>query len=342
MTSASLNDLSSTYELEFERPLLELERQISALESHVDSGPVDIGVEVRRLRQSHTAMLKKIYGKLSPWHTVLVARHPGRPQPVDFIRHFAKDFCELHGDRNFGDDAALITGFGRIGPHKCMIVAHQKGHDTRERIQCNFGMANPEGYRKALLKMKLAEKYGLPIVTMVDTPGAYPGVGAEERGQAEAIAVNLREMSRLRVPIVTLVVGEGGSGGALGIAVADRIAMMQFAWYSVISPEGCAAILWKTGEQAAQAAEALKLTASDNLKLGVIDHVVDEPLGGAHRSPAMAADQVERWFVQSMRELKRFKIDNLIKKRFDRLRGHGPVGGRRKDEPRNPKADAST
>ena len=177
---------------------------------------------------------------------------------------------------------------------------------------------------------------------MVDTPGAYPGVGAEERGQAEAIAVNLREMSRLRVPIVTLVVGEGGSGGALGIAVADRIAMMQFAWYSVISPEGCAAILWKTGEQAAQAAEALKLTASDNLKLGVIDHVVDEPLGGAHRSPAMAADQVERWFVQSMRELKRFKIDNLIKKRFDRLRGHGPVGGRRKDEPRNPKADAST
>ncbi len=327
MTTANVNGYSGTYELEFERPLLHLERQIAELELHVDGAAANIGGEVKRLRQSHTTMLRKIYGKLNAWHTVQVARHPGRPQPIDYIGKFVKDFCELHGDRHFGDDRAMITGFGRIGPHKCMIVAHDKGRDTRQRIDRNFGMAHPEGYRKALLKMKLAEKYGLPVVTMVDTPGAYPGIGAEERGQAEAIATNLREMSRLRVPIVSVVVGEGASGGALGVAVSDRIAMMQFAWFSVISPEGCAAILWKTGEEAARAAEVLKLTASDNVKLGVVDDVVEEPLGGAHRNPQTAADQLEKWIVQTLRELKRFKIDNLLKKRFDRLRNMGQVGG---------------
>ena len=261
-----LNEYTGAYELDFERPLLQLERQIHQLDAHAEQPEtgVDLAAEVRKLRQSHTAMLKKIYGKLSAWNTVKVARHPGRPQLLDYLRAFVKDFCELHGDRAYADDPAIISGFGRIGPHKCLLVGHNKGKDTRDRIAANFGMPHPEGYRKAMAKMKLAEKFGLPVVTLVDTPGAYPGIGAEERGQAEAIAVNLREMSRLRVPIITVVLGEGGSGGALGIAVADRVAMMQYAWYSVISPEGCAAILWKTGTAAAEAAEALKLTAADN------------------------------------------------------------------------------
>lgn len=326
---STLTGYTGAYELEFEKPLLQLERQIAELENHGGSagdsrGPaVDFSVEIRKLRQSHTAMLKKIYSQLSPWQTVQVARHPGRPQPVDYIRSFVKDFCELHGDRAFGDDAAIITGFGRIGAHKCMVVAHHKGKETREKIAANFGMAHPEGYRKALKKMKLAEKYGVPVVTFIDTPGAYPGVGAEERGQAEAIAVNLREMSRLRVPMVCVVTGEGGSGGALGVGVGDRLVMLQYAWFSVISPEGCSSILWKTGEAAAKAAESLKLTSKDNLKHGVIDAVIDEPLGGAHRNPSLAADKLEKCITQTLRELKRFKIDNLINKRYDRLRNLG-------------------
>lgn len=312
-----------TYELEFERPLLALERQIAELESHAGGQGMDIAPELRKLRQNHTGMLKKLYAQLNAWSTVKVARHPGRPQPVDYIRAFVKDFCELHGDRAYGDDPAIITGFGRIGPHKCLIVAHNKGKDTKERIACNFGMAHPEGYRKALLKMRTAEKFGLPIVTLVDTAGAYPGIGAEERGQAEAIAVNLREMSRLRVPILSVIVGEGGSGGALGIAVADRVAMMQYAWYSVISPEGCASILWKTGEAAAQAAEALKLTAADNLKLGTVDAIIEEPLGGAHRNPDAAADKLEKWIIQSLRELTKLKPDKLLAQRWEHLREMG-------------------
>ncbi len=333
---STLNAYTGTYELDFERPLLQLERQIGELEVASKGTPipgasavtsvapgVDLGNEVRKLRQSHTAMLKKIYAKLGAWHTVKVARHPGRPQSVTLVQAFVKDFCELHGDRRFGDDPAILTGFGRIGPHKCMVIAHNKGRDTKERIACHFGCAHPEGYRKALAKMKLAEKFGMPVVTLVDTPGAYPGLGSEQRGVAEAIALNLREMSRLRVPIVSVIIGEGGSGGALGIGVADRVAMMQYAWYSVISPEGCAAILWKTGDKAADAAEALKLTAADNLKLGTIDDIIEEPLGGAHRNPAVAADRIEKYITQALRELKRFKIDNLINKRFDRLRNIG-------------------
>ncbi|MCC7191936.1 MAG: acetyl-CoA carboxylase carboxyltransferase subunit alpha [Phycisphaeraceae bacterium] len=319
----ALNSYTGTYELEFERPLIQLEKQIAELETHADEQGVDIAADLRKLRQSHTGMLKKIYAQLTPWHTVKVARHPGRPQAVDYIRAFVKDFCELHGDRHFGDDPAIITGLGRIGSQKCLIVAHNKGKDTKERIACNFGMAHPEGYRKALAKMKLAEKFGLPVVTLVDTAGAYPGIGAEERGQAEAIAVNLREMSRLRVPIVSVVVGEGGSGGALGIAVADRVGMMQYAWYSVISPEGCASILWKTGEAASQAAESLKLTAQDNLRLGTVEDVIEEPLGGAHRNPDAAADKLEKWIIQSLRDLTKLKSDTLLKKRFERLRDMG-------------------
>ena len=323
----TLNSYDGTFELEFERPLSKLEREIGQLESsHADGdGQVDLGIEIKKLRQSHTAMLRKIYGKLGAWQTVQVARHPGRPQPIDHIRVFVKDFCELHGDRHFGDDKAIISGFGRIGPHKCMIIAHNKGRETRDRIDCHFGMAHPEGYRKALLKMQLAEKFGVAVVTLVDTPGAYPGIGAEERGQAQAIAVNLREMSRLKVPIVSVVIGEGGSGGALGVAVADRVAMLEYAWYSVISPEGCSSILWKSGDAAVQAATALKLTAADNLKLGTIDAVIDEPLGAAHRNPKAACDNLEKWLVQTLRELKRFKTENLVNKRFERLRQMGQV-----------------
>ena len=321
MTTAAA--YTGTFELEFERPLLQLERQIVELESHSGKGGVDIGNEVRKLRQNHSALLKKIYAKLGAWDVVKVARHPGRPQSIDHIRGMVKDFYQLHGDRQFGDDPAVLTGFGRIGSHKCMIIAHHKGKDTKDRIACHFGCAHPEGYRKALLKMKLAEKFGLPVVTLVDTPGAYPGIGAEERGQAQAIATNLLEMSRLKVPILSVIIGEGGSGGALGIAVADRVAMMQYAWYSVISPEGCAAILWKSGDAAQQAAESLKLTAADNLKLNTVDEVISEPLGGAHRDPATVTASIEKWIVQNLRELKRFKIDNLVNKRFTRMRKVG-------------------
>jgi len=329
MTTASNSSSAGSYELDFERPLIQLERQITELEAHTTEDGVDIGAEIRKLRQLWTTMAKKIYGKLTAWNTVKIARHPNRPQSTDYINAIVKDFCELHGDRHFGDDAAIITGFGRIGPHKCMIVAHNKGKDTQQRIKCHFGMPHPEGYRKALLKMKVAEKYGLPVVTLVDTPGAYPGIGAEERGQAEAIAVNLREMSRLKTPIVSVIISEGGSGGALGIGVADRVAMLQFAWYSVISPEGCAGILWKTAnpETNAKAAETLKLTANDNLGLGTVDEIIEEPLAGAHRNPTQAADNLEKWLVQSIRELKRFKVPNLVSKRYDRLRKMGETVG---------------
>lgn len=330
-----LNEYTGNFELEFERPLTALERQIDELEAQNDPNRsatgldpnVDLGTEIRKLRQSHTAMLKKIYKGLAPGNTVKVARHPGRPQAMDYIHAFVKDFTELHGDRHFGDDHAIRCGFGRIGPHKVLVVGHHKGKDTADKIKANFGCAHPEGYRKALRCMKLAEKFGLPVVTLVDTPGAYPGIGAEERGQAEAIAVNLREMARLKTPIVSVVIGEGGSGGALGIGVADKLAMLEYAWFSVISPEGCAAILWKqaTPQTNADAAESLKLTANDNLKLGTVDDIIDEPLGGAHRRPSMMADRLEQYLVQALRDLKRFKIENLVNKRYTRLRSIGEM-----------------
>ncbi|MEM7680615.1 MAG: acetyl-CoA carboxylase carboxyltransferase subunit alpha [Planctomycetota bacterium] len=333
MTLAVESLYAGPYELEFERPLTALERQIVELEAQADPNRsavgldpnIDFAADLRKLRQSHTAMLKKIYNGLSPWNTVRVARHPARPQPTDYVRHFVHDFTELHGDRAYGDDPAIQCGFGRIGPHRAMVIASHKGKDTADKIACNFGCAHPEGYRKALRCMKLAEKFGLPVVTLVDTPGAYPGVGAEERGQSEAIAVNLMEMARLKTPIVSVIVGEGGSGGALGIAVSDRLAMLEYAWFSVISPEGCAAILWKTAnaETNAEAATALRLTAADNLKHGIVDDVLDEPLGGAHRRPAATADRVEAYLVKALRDLKRFKPENLVTRRYDRLRAIG-------------------
>jgi acetyl-CoA carboxylase carboxyl transferase subunit alpha len=260
-----------------------------------------------------------------PWDTVKLARHPERPQTRDYIRMICKDFCELHGDRRFGDDHAIVVGMARIKSLKCMVVGHQKGRDTKERIACNFGCAHPEGYRKALAKMRLAEKFELPIITLVDTPGAYPGVGAEERGQAEAIAVNMFEMSRLKTPIVSIIIGEGGSGGALGLAVADRVAMLENSWYSVISPEGCAAILWKEAnpETNAAAARALKLTASDNLELGIVDDVIAEAGDGAHANPEAVAAEIESWVVDRVRRLKRMKPENLVAKRYSRFRRLG-------------------
>ena len=316
---------SATFALPFEQPIVELDQQIARLQDGATANGLD--EEVQRLRETRDAMLEKVFRDLKPWDRVRVARHPERPQSTDYIARIARDFRELHGDRQFGDDPAIVTGLGRIGPHKCMIVGHRKGRTTAEKIRSHFGCAHPEGYRKALAKMKFAQKFGLPIVTFVDTPGAYPGLKAEERGQAEAIAMNLREMSRLRVPIVSVVIGEGGSGGALGIAVADRVAMLRHSWYSVISPEGCAAILWKEANETtnAAAAEALALTAEANLRNGLIDDVIEEPLGGAHRDPAAAAESLERWIVDAIADLKRFKPDNLVRLRYEKFRRIGEL-----------------
>lgn len=330
--------MATFYQLDFERPLREIERQIedagripsapiAALPEGVDASAVVAtpSIDVEELRLKHRTMLKELYGNLTAWDTVRVARHPQRPQTRDYIQAMCRDFCELHGDRRYGDDPAIVTGFARIESIKVLIVGHHKGRNTQEKLACHFGCAHPEGYRKALAKMQLAEKFGLPIVTLVDTPGAYPGLGAEQRGQAEAIAVNLREMSRLKTPIVSVVIGEGGSGGALGIAVSDRVAMMEYAWYSVISPEGCAAILWKHANEQSNtaAARALKLTARDNLEFGIVDEVITEPLGGAHRDNAAAADNLRKWIVSQLHDLKRVDPDVLVKRRYERFRKLG-------------------
>ncbi len=346
--------MASFYTLDFEKPATEVERRLTEARRRLADAeaqrlrpkpsspspfpaldeadaPTDtpdpdlIRSEIDDLTAERRRLLEAAYANLSPWNTVRVARHPERPHSREYINAICRDFCELHGDRRYGDDPAIITGFGRIGPHKCLVVGHQKGRNTQEKLACHFGCAHPEGYRKAMAKMKLAEKYGVPIVTLVDTPGAYPGLGAEERGQAEAIAVNLREMSRLRVPVVSIIIGEGGSGGALGIAVADRVAMLKHAWYSVISPEGCAAILWKQANESTNraAADALRLTAADNLRLGIIDDIVDEPLGGAHRDKADAAQRLERWVVEQLQDLKTMDPETLVRKRYDRFRKIG-------------------
>jgi len=338
--------MSRFYQLEFEKPLQEVEQRIEAAETRLkqelaSSGtppaeqseqapaldPVieELKSEIAGLRTSHRQLLGEIYSSLGPWDTVRVARHPDRPQTRDYIAMICRDFVELHGDRRYGDDPAIVTGFGRIGPVKCLIVGHQKGKETAEKIACHFGCAHPEGYRKALAKMQLAAKFGRPIVTLVDTPGAYPGIGAEQRGQAEAIAVNLMEMSRLPVPIVSVVIGEGGSGGALGIAVADRVAMLRNSWYSVISPEGCAAILCKEANEQTNtaAARALKLTARDNLELGIIDEIIDEPPGGAHRDPAGAAEALKQWIVARLHEFQGVDPATLTNARYERFRKMG-------------------
>lgn len=318
----------SFYQLDFERPILELDEQIRLAERAARAGETpEPAPDPAALREARDQRLREIYRTLTPWDIVRVARHPDRPQSRDYIRMIARDFCELHGDRRFGDDPAIVTGFARVGRHKVLLVGHQKGKDTHEKLACHFGCAHPEGYRKALAKMQLAEKFGVPIVTLVDTPGAYPGLGAEERGQAEAIAVNLREMSRIRAPIVSVIIGEGGSGGALGIAVSDRVAMLEYAWYSVISPEGCAAILWKEANDKTTraAAEALRLTARHNLDLGIIESIIPETLGGAHRNPDQTAQNLAQWVGEQLDELTQLPADELLDRRYERFRALGRI-----------------
>jgi acetyl-CoA carboxylase carboxyl transferase subunit alpha len=311
------------YQLPFEKPIVGLYRRITDLEAEQVEGGRDFSAEIRQLRAQYVSMLRKTYQSLSAWETVLVARHPSRPMSCDYIERVVKNFMEIHGDRRFADDRAIRCGLGRIGSEKVMLIAHQKGRDTKEKITCNFGCAHPEGYRKALRAMEMAEKFRLPVVCLIDTQGAYPGIGSEERGVAESIAKNLMEMSRLKTPIVCVVISEGGSGGALGIGVGDRIAMFEYAFYSVISPEGCAAILWRTGAKASEAAEALKITARSLKGLDVIDDIIPEPLGGAHRNPAEAASNLERYIDRTLRELHNVPLENLVKHRYDRWRRMG-------------------
>ena len=313
------NNISKGDYLNFEDKIADIDSQMNELQRLSSIRGIDYSTEIRRLRQEQVAELKSIYANLTAWQTVQVARHPKRPILPDYLDLMVKEFRELHGDRCFGDDCAIITGLGQIGRERVMVIGQNKGRNTKEKVECNFGCPNPEGYRKALAKMKLAEKFAIPIVTLIDTPGAYPGIGAEERGQAQAIAVNLAEMSRLRVPIICIVIGEGGSGGALGIGVGDRLAMLEFAYYSVISPEGCAAILWRDGAEAPKAAEALKLTSKDLHKLELVDAVIPEPLGGAHRNLHDTIYNVEQYITKTLRNLKRTKTDNLIANRYKKI-----------------------
>jgi acetyl-CoA carboxylase carboxyl transferase subunit alpha len=306
--------------LAFERPIQEIEARIAELESLSLSTRLDISGEIEALKKRLAEQIDMTYSELSAWERVNVARHAKRPIVADYIATILDDFYELHGDRTFGDDAAIVTGLARIDRHRFLLVGNRKGKTTKDRLRCNFGCAHPEGYRKALRKMKLAEKLGLPVVSLINTPGAYPGIGAEERGQAMAIAESILGMLSLRVPIAVVVIGEGGSGGALAIAVGDWVMMMEYAYYSVISPEGCAAILWKDPEKTPEAAEALRLTAPDLLRLGVIDEIIREPAGGAHRAPGVAMAEVRRAIVRALERLEAADQDALVSRRREKYR----------------------
>jgi acetyl-CoA carboxylase carboxyl transferase subunit alpha len=309
--------------LDFEQPIAELEQKIDELRYVQDESAVDISDEIEQLSKKSQQLTKDIYAQLTPWQITRIARHPDRPYTLDYIRTLFTHFTELHGDRHFADDLSIVGGLARLSGQPCVVVGHQKGRDTKERSQRNFGMTKPEGYRKALRIMKLAEKFKLPVFTFVDTPGAYPGIDAEERGQSEAIGRNIFEMAQLEVPIVSTVIGEGGSGGALAIAVADAVLMLQYAVYSVISPEGCASILWKTAEKAEVAAEALGITAARLKGMGLIDRVVPEPLGGAHRDPMATASTLRRALLDALREVADLPPEALLRRRHERLQSHG-------------------
>ncbi|GAB2898407.1 acetyl-CoA carboxylase carboxyltransferase subunit alpha [Uliginosibacterium flavum] len=309
--------------LDFEQPIADLENKIEELRFVQDDSAVDISEEISRLEVKRQTLTKDIYAKLTPWQIAQVARHPQRPYTFDYIEHMFTDFEELHGDRSFADDKAIVGGLARFNGQSCMVIGHQKGRDTKEKIIRNFGMPRPEGYRKALRMMKLAEKFGIPLFTFVDTPGAYPGIDAEERGQSEAIGHNLYAMAELRVPIITTIIGEGGSGGALAIAVADQVHMLQFSTYSVISPEGCASILWKSADKASEAAEIMGITASRLKSLGLIDKVVNEPIGGAHRDYRAMAVSLKRALQDSLRQLTDLSPQELTDQRFTRLLSYG-------------------
>jgi acetyl-CoA carboxylase carboxyl transferase subunit alpha len=309
--------------LDFEQPIAELEAKIEELRFVQDDSALDISEEIARLQAKGQALLKDIYAKLTPWQVSQLARHPQRPYTLDYVAEIFTDFHELHGDRVYADDLAIVGGLARLNGQAVMVIGHQKGRDTKERALRNFGMPRPEGYRKALRLMHLAEKYGLPLLTFIDTQGAYPGIDAEERGQSEAIGHNLCEMAQLKVPIIASVIGEGGSGGALAIAVADMLLMLQYATYSVISPEGCASILWKSAERAAEAAEALGLTAHRLKALGLIDRIVSEPVGGAHRDPKQMSVLLKRALSDSLRQFQGVKVRELLAARHARLMGYG-------------------
>jgi acetyl-CoA carboxylase carboxyl transferase subunit alpha len=313
---------TTTPGLDFEQPLLELDSRRRELEQATDRSP-EQDEALRQIRRELAERTREVYANLTPWQIVQVARHKDRPYTSDYLALAFEEFVELHGDRRYGDDRAIRTGFARLDRHKVLVVGHQKGRTYKERSACYFGCAHPEGYRKAILKMKLAEKYGLPVICLIDTPGAYPGIGAEERGQSQAIAENMYEMSRLRTPIICIVIGEGGSGGALGIGVGDRVAMLEFSYYSVISPEGCAGILWKSHQYAERAANALKFTSQDLLRLRVVDHVIPEPLGGAHRDLHQTAMRVKQYLTRSLRELIGLPVEKLLDGRYEKFRRMG-------------------
>ncbi len=311
--------------LEFEKPIIELEQKIEEMRKYSDN--LDIVDEITTLEKKVNQLRESIFSNLTRWQRVQLARHPERPYTLDYIQHMLKDFVEMHGDRRFGDDKAIVGGFGSLEGETIMLIGHQKGRDTKSNLFRNFGMPNPEGYRKALRLMQLAVKFGKPIVTLLDTPGAYPGIEAEERGQAEAIARNLFEMSHLPVPIIVVVIGEGASGGALGIGVGDRILMFENAWYSVIAPESCSSILWRSWEFKEQAAEALKLTAPDLVEQGIVDRIVPEPPGGAHRNHEQSAAILKEILIEEIRTLRKLKPDKLVKTRIEKFSGMGAWKG---------------
>jgi len=322
MTAQATSTLKQTF-LDFELPVAELENKIDELRFVQSDSAVDISEEISRLRTKTENQLKDIYSKLTPWQIAQVARHPQRPYTLDYISLMFTDFYELHGDRSFADDPAIVGGLARFNGQSVMVIGHQKGRDLKERTLRNFGMPRPEGYRKALRLMELAEKYKIPVITLVDTPGAYPGIGAEERGQSEAIGKNLIVMSGLRVPIISVIIGEGGSGGALAIAVGDALLMLQYSTYSVISPEGCASILWKSADKAPEAAETLGITAQRLKALGLIDKIVTEPLGGAHRDHQQMADSLKKAVADSLRAFQNLDTESLIAQRHARIRALG-------------------
>lgn len=309
--------------LDFEKPIAELEDKLEQLRRLCNDTELDISEEMARLEAKSQALTESIFGALTPWQITQIARHPLRPYTLDYVSRLFTEFHELHGDRAFADDPAIVGGLARLDGQAVMVIGHQKGRDTKEKVYRNFGMPRPEGFRKALRLMKLAERFGLPVLTFIDTPGAYPGVDAEERGQSEAIARNLFELSRLRVPVICTVIGEGGSGGALAIGVGDRVALLQYAVYSVISPEGCASILWRSAERAAEAAEALGITSVPLRSLRLVDAVIEEPLGGAHRNVAQMAESLKTYLLRTLQELGSIPLDELLERRYQRLLGFG-------------------
>ncbi len=315
--------MSKTTFLSFEQPIAELESKIEELRFVQEDSAVDITEEIDRLSQKSQQLTKDIYAKLTPWQVSQIARHPQRPYTMDYVNEIFTDFHELHGDRSYADDQSIVGGLARFNGKACMVIGHQKGRDTKERAMRNFGMPKPEGYRKALRLMKVAEKFNLPVFTFVDTPGAFPGIDAEERGQSEAIGHNLYAMAELKVPLIATIIGEGGSGGALAIAVGDAVLMLQYATYSVISPEGCASILWKTAERASDAAEALGLTAHRLKALNLVDKIVNEPLGGAHRDPKQMAVLLKRALADTLRQFEGMKTKDLLAARHEKLMAYG-------------------